>query len=308
MSAYEQRVRDAINATSFHWPGNYSWFGRMGPRLPQRVRKSLTLKSARAYLLYNLQSQLYGDFYLCGYASPMRWETVGSVANRTLFIDALSAANAGNGYWEAGWTIRALTPDKIVVHKGGLELTVAPEDPGFYMASGDRELRHDGSRPLIRLYWNLTSGGAARFVRVTTSVFNVAGLPFRLKVLDDPSRFTRCDAAVVYLCRDDFAGATGSVKRVHTDVGGYLKPLTPVFTRTLAPGLGFAEDPGEEESFGQHRCRLLADAMVRGYERGAASIAERLQVAIERFTEDGISLEEPYLNRGSIYAGFRVPW
>jgi hypothetical protein len=225
--------------------------------------------------------------------------------------------------------------DKIVVHKGGLELTVAPEEcsasagitrnpgdelslrfpkeflglsPGFYMASGDRELRHDVSRPLIRLYWNLTSEGALQFVRVTTSVFNGARLPFRLKVLDDPGRFTRCDAAVVYMCRDDFAGATDPIKRVHTEVGGYLKPLTPVFTKTLAPGLGFAEDPGEDESFGQHRCRLFADGMVRGYERGARSTDERLQVALERFTEDGISLEEPYLNRGSIYAGSQVPW
>jgi class II lanthipeptide synthase len=174
------------------------------------------------------------------------------------------------------------------------------------MACGDRELRASVSGRLIRLYWNLSAEGAARFVHETTSVFNAAGLPFRLKVLNDPGRFTRCDAAVVYLYKSDFPGAARQVKRVYTDVDGYLKPLTPVFTRTLAPGLGFAEDPGEGESFGEHRCRLLADGMVRAHEDGAASLEERLEVAVKRFTEGGISLSEPYLSPGSTYVGFEM--
>jgi hypothetical protein len=47
-----------------------------------------------------------------------------------------------------------------------------------------------------------------------------------------------------------------------------MRPGTPVFTKFLAPGLGLAEDPGQGDSFGQHRCRLLADAMILAYEQG----------------------------------------
>jgi hypothetical protein len=53
-------------------------------------------------------------------------------------------------------------------------------------------------------------------------------------------------------------------------------------------------DPGGEESFGQHRCRLLADGIIRAYERNARSLDERLAAVAERFAEDGVRLDRPY--------------
>ncbi len=46
-----------------------------------------------------------------------------------------------------------------------------------------------------------------------------------------------------------------------------------------------------------HRCRLLADAIVRAHERGAGQA--RLEDVEARFGEEGISLDRPYLNPGS---------
>ena len=70
-------------------------------------------------------------------------------------------------------------------------------------------------------------------------------------------------------------------------------------TLPLAPGLAFAEDPGGGESFGVHRCLLLADAAVMAAERGLTAPDDRLDVVRERFAEAGISLDTPYLGGSS---------
>ena len=64
-------------------------------------------------------------------------------------------------------------------------------------------------------------------------------------------------------------------------------------------GSGLAEDPGLRESFGQNRCRLVADAVIRAYEQGKKSLDERLQVVADRFAEANINLTEPFLSPGS---------
>ncbi len=81
----------------------------------------------------------------------------------------------------------------------------------------------------------------------------------------------------------------------------------PVFTKPMAPGIGLAEDPGTEESFGQNRCRLLAEGMIRAYEQRARSLDRRLQILAESYAGAGISLTHPYLNRNST-DGYTHPW
>ena len=66
-------------------------------------------------------------------------------------------------------------------------------------------------------------------------------------------------------------------------------------TLPLAPGLAFAEDPGGGESFGAHRCLLLAEAAVTAAERGLGAPEDRLEVVRERFAEAGTTLDAPYL-------------
>jgi hypothetical protein len=284
----------------------------------------MTPKTARGYLLFSLGSQLYNNFYLPGFAEPTRWDAPAlPVLEQSLFVERLSAANAGNGFWETGWQVRVIGENEVVVHRGGLELRVRPEaysvpkglslapnvalsvqfpkeflgmSPGFYMALSDTPFSQQRSQTLIRLYWNLTSEGAIPFVEATTKMLNEARLPFKLKILNDAARFTRCDAAVVYVLRNDYQVVAEIFTGIYPKIAASLKQLTPVFTKPLAPGLGLAEDPGEEESFGQHRCLLLADGMIRAYEQNAKSSDARLQIVLGRFREDGISLAEPYLN------------
>jgi hypothetical protein len=324
-----EQVEGAVRATRFHSATTYSWFGKMSPRIASSARKALTRATARKFLLYNLQNQLYSDFYCVGGAAPTPRRTMAYVTQGMLtpFVRALSEANAGRGYWESGWQAEGMEDDgRVIARRGDLTLRAKSEDyekpdgveveagagvrlrfgkeflalsPGFYMALGDSELAVSDARELARFYWNLTAEGAAPLMRLATTMLNEAGVTFRLKTLNDRGGYVRCDAAVLYVRKQDYEAVRPLVERIYPQVRAYLKYGTPAFTRRLAPGLGLAEDPGGEESFGQHRCRLLAEGMLMAHEQGRKSIIERVQVVEARFAEERIALGEAYLNPGS---------
>jgi hypothetical protein len=325
MSDYRKHIEAAIQATVFHSATSYSWFGRRSHPLSPRISRVLSPTSARAYLLFGLQSRLYSDFYCRGFAAPAAHVIGGGSSGWLPFVDALSAANTGLGYWEDGWQISSMNGD-IVVCKAGLAVRakpqaymVAPGDPlapgtrlrlsfskelrrmlpGFYLALSDQPLSQDVAQPLVRLYWNLAAKGAAGFVKRTTTLLNRAGLPFRLKVLNDPAQYTRCDAGVIYLLKQDYHAAREVFETIYDQVAASMKPATPVFTKLLAPGLGLAEDPGGLDSFGLHRCRILADGLMRAYEQGDTSAEGRWRVVAQHFAEHEVDLETPFLNPGS---------
>ena len=125
----------------------------------------------------------------------------------------------------------------------------------------DKGLDDGDCQELVRVYWNLTATGAVTFIRTATRVLNGADAYFRLKVVNDAARFERCDAAVLYMRKSDYGAARELLRRIYSDVVCVLKPETPALTKPLAPGVGFAEDPGRGNSFGLHRCCLLADGM-----------------------------------------------
>ena len=82
----------------------------------------------------------------------------------------------------------------------------------------------------------------------------------------------------------------------------HLADSAPAFCKPLARGLALAEEPPGAESFGEHRCRLLAEAIVSADERGLRTPAQRLAVVRERFQAAGVSLDAPYLQPGSVDA------
>ena len=329
MTGYLQQVKAALRATIFHSPTTYSWFGKRIRQLPPGIKRAISPVIARSYLLFHLQSQLYTDFYCKGLASPGKQEITDLAlppVSATTYIEELSEANSGTGHWEESWAVRAIEDGKVVVIRGGLELRALPEDflapqggrimpgiqlslrfpkeflaisPGFYMALSNKGFRPEDSQSLVRLYWNLDAKGAVDFMRSVTAKLNHDNLPFRLKVLNNLRQSTRCDAVVLYICKSDYAVVSEILERIYPLIVTHLRPRTPAFTKLLAKGVGLAEDPGEGESFGLHRCRLLAEGMLLAHEQGCKSTDERLKVVNDHFTKHGFSLEKPYLNPGS---------
>jgi HopA1 effector protein family len=326
-SAYREQVVAAIRATAIHPPIGYSWFGKISPPFPNRLVRSITSRSARTSLLFQLQSQLYTDFYCKGSASPASDDETPLPGVETIeFVTELAAASRAPGYCENnGWRVSAINKDRVLVRRGGLEVWARPRDcvnghgrlirgarvslrspralphisPGFYFVLGKTH-RPYRRAPLVRFYWNLTVEGAMCFLAKATKVLDDAGVPFSLKVANHPRRFNRCDAGVLYLRHQDCEPSFESIAKIFAKVGPYLKPGVPALTKPLAPGLGWAEDPNQHDSstlkgsFGTHRCYLLADGIIRAHERGSKSLEARLQVVERRFKTQGISLEEPF--------------
>src|SRR5262249_4386404 len=154
---------------------------------------------------------------------------------------------------------------------------------GFYMALGERDLGDGPDRAVVRLYWHLKAEAAPGFVAKASTALNAAGIPFRLKVVNDPNRYTRCDAGVLYVARGDYEKLRPIAQRLYGDIVAGLRQATPAFTKTLAPGLGLAEDPGSGASFGMSRCHIVAEALVRARERGTKDVAGRLATIEECF-------------------------
>ncbi|HEV2417879.1 MAG TPA: T3SS effector HopA1 family protein [Terriglobia bacterium] len=241
----------------------------------------------------------------------------------------LSVANAGQPRWEPGWQIykvepsaqifaqrggvnRAFQPGQYVIQDGasagpraGSSATVFfPKEsltmqPGFYFAFGEAETDSPADYNLVRFYWNVKSEGAADLMRLSTERLNRFRIPFRMKSLTTRSQYTRLDAAIVYLNKRYFHIAAELLGGVRREMEGRLGEGVPLFTLRLAPGLALAEDPGNGESFGMNRCRMLAEAVWSAYLQGDQSLSGRLAAIASQFKANGLDLDRPYLNAGS---------
>ena len=325
----EIQIGNALAAVRIRQTGSFSWFGEPSPSLSATLRRAMNGPTMRDYLRHQLQVRLYSDFYCKGSASP-------GVAQRSAsrrppaspFIVGLSAANTGAGAKEGGWQVVDVARDVVAMERDGLRIYAGHRDvwaepeeiispgqiravrfpkellklsPGFYMALGDESLTFEPGRVLVRLYWNLRADDAPRLIGRATQLLNGDRIAFRLKVLNDPALYGRCDAGVLYVQRTDYERVLPAIRGILTEIGARLGSAAPVFTKVLAPGLGLAEQPlASEDSFGMHRCRLLAEAILRIHERTVIEPSKRLAVVGEVFTEEGLSLAAPYLNPGSL--------
>lgn len=318
------QVVSAIRATRIHSLTSYSWFDEMSPRLPKNIKIALQQKNSHNYLLFMLQSQLYSDFYCRGFAVPAREQKENHVEGIKSFVNQLAQANTSKGCWETGWEVQSVEDNTAVVSRSGLELRVKIKDllvsencpitsgsqvripmpkeflnmsPGYYVALGDRKF-NNAQHNLVRIYWNVREQGAVRLMHMVTNMFNQAEVPFQFKTINDPKSYNRCDAAVLYIDENDFNKVLNILHKIISELLPHLKSGIPAFSKPLATGVGLAEDP-EGESFGMHRCKILADGLLRAYLQRKEALEERIKVVVERFAESGIKMEQPFLRPGS---------
>jgi len=323
VSNYLTAISAVAEAVTIHTLTEYSWCGRATLRLPAALRRMISPATARNVLLHQLQTQLYRDFYCPGQVIPHpRAGDHPAGAGHGPFATQLAAANHGQGYWRPTRSAGGTDSGRVAVEADGLLVYARATDsmfvstgpspgepgelrfpkdllgisPGFYLALSDNPLTTANHQRLIRLYWHLDPAGALGLMEQITRQLNAIRAPFKLKVLNDPEQFTRCDAAVLYVRQEDFADLVGSIGRIYSTLIGYLRARTPSFTKPLAPGLGLAESPSGGHSFGLHRCRLLADGLIRAHESGIRQVEDRVQQVVTRFAEDGINLEQPFLS------------
>jgi len=267
----------------------------------------------------SLADDLYANFY----CRPRESAATSSTRDeRMRFLADLSLANCGTGHWEAGWSVAAREGDTMIVIRSGLRLFAHQNDVrasaelgpacrgrilvgkelralirGFYSAVGNADGSDDPEVPLVRLYWNLAASGASRYIALVTSTFNDAGIPFWTKVLSDPGGYVRADAGVLYVERTDVCAVAPMVHRIYDEIAPFLHDPVPMFTKRLAPGLAWAEDPGGARSFGQTRCQAIARGLRACIDR-SHDLDDRYRSIRESLKAEGIDPNAPHLCGG----------
>jgi hypothetical protein len=248
------------------------------------------------------------------------------------FAQRLSEANASRERWDEGWRIeqplaggqvlaarhdksRTLWPGEFVL-RDGTAMALRAEAPigvfqpresrtmqaGFYFAFGETVADQDDEARLLRLYWNVSAAGALALLPRLTKALNRFAVPFKFKCLDAAEHYVRLDAAVLYVNRRFHP----IVRELAGEIAAALGPQelgrdTPLFTHRLGDGLALAEDPTSGESFGMHRCRIVAEGLWSAFCDRCTTAAERVERIRRQFELHGLSLARPHLNAGSAW-------
>jgi hypothetical protein len=321
MTAIHADLAEALDAIAIESSDRYRILGAVrelgdAPRPPD----------SSAVLPMALSADLYGGLYTR--PGRARAPAVPDFLAQRDFLSALSAANTGRGTWEPHWKIGETDEDgRTAVTKDGLTFWVPPDGlrvrggrlepgascrvrvgkelralmPGFYLAigDGDEDDETEAEEPVIRLYWHLTADAAVPYLAAATTHLNKARVPFRTKVLSDPWAYERADAGVLYFGQRHFARVREAVGPILSAVGAGLRGTVPLFTKPLAPGLGFAEDPRNGMSFGQHRCFLIAQGLWKAFEQGEHERDARGAAIARAFREAGLDPLRPHLEPNS---------
>jgi hypothetical protein len=99
------------------------------------------------------------------------------------------------------------------------------------------------------------------------------------------------DATVLYLP----VAALDELRRPLTamveDLSPFLGTAVPALTLRVARGVSLAQNPADGRSFGEHRCALVAGAVLTSLRRGHREIVERTLAAFRRA---GVDPQAPY--------------
>lgn len=330
MSALLHELEVLSHSLIIHAPTRFSllgtsYVGSADPRRRSRGDFELT-KGARRLL----EEQLYRRLHCRQSAEGLFSERVSDWRRARDFLHQLSTADCGTGVWQDGWSAVGRDSDgRLMVERNDLRLwvadgefrTAAPEGaagtrgqvrlsnqfrhlyPGFFVTLGNAG---PGSGTLVRFYWHLNPQGANLLVAQLTRILNSGGQPFQLKVVSDPLRYNRTDAAVLYVPIETYPDVVGRIREIYPDIAGSLQPATSLFVKRVAGGLGVAEDPGDEFGFGRHRSRLLAAAFATPSAARAPSGPDRFAAVLAFLRKAGFEPERIYLNPRSVdrYASF----
>jgi hypothetical protein len=309
-------------------------FQRLPLELQQKYR-SVKLQSFLYGIYYNgsLRKALAPEAESTGLAPHQNLENNTYMGVDLEFYDRLHESNRGEGYFDSGWSVVKQEEDgSLAVKKGGLTLhidrerhlsldqqsagvgdTVTIRKPrnlvqnGFYMAVGnqgsDGRGNAQGNFAIARVYFNLSPEGALAVMNGLTRQLNEITIPFSFKALYNPSEYDRYDSAVLYFDKSNYQAVRQVLQSVYAENQLHFQREVPLFTKLLAPGLGLAEEPDQKfatkESFGTHRCQIVARGLLDAWQNGDDSPERRMESILQNFSLLGIDLKRTYLNAKS---------
>ena len=316
------RAVQILSDTSFSFAGQH----HSQPEPDAHQSRYITQKR----LLDQLQRQLYRQTFCRRFAENYPRAPAPRDGQDEGLLQALSEANGSRGRWEQGWEIIRVEPSgQVLVEKQGRtrvlqlhdlasngridpgieigsEITIRLDketftwQPGFYVAFGETPGIEEEEAALIRFYWNISSAGAVSLLGLLSDRLNRFQVPYQIKCPSYTEAYYRLDSTVLYVDRRFYRITAELLAGLYPRIADELEPETPLFTKELAPGLALAEDPGSGDSFGAHRCRIMAEGICETHLQGLEADHQRLTAVLQRFTFHGIDVTQPYLNPGSI--------
>jgi len=315
---FEEQLRAIVDAVAFTAPD------RARITNMRNAQRDIVV-AAQGNTFGGLTYALYADWYSALPSDPAPATVLTTSAAE--FLGRLQAANPIPYRHEDGWTVtradasgawivnamqqqRFAALNEIVPLAGalapGLPVRLVPlrgmvtGTAGHYLISGRPILDPQTGRQ-VRFYWNVAADGAAALLRELGTRLERRRIPFQAKVPVDPALYARTDAGVLYLNDEDVEAASDAIAATYWTLRNHLRPAVPLFTRELAAGLGFAESPPTRDSFGMHRCGLVAEALLTAEQRGARDADARLAILRERLTAYGLDLDRLERNPTSRY-------
>ncbi|WP_343624326.1 T3SS effector HopA1 family protein [Flavobacterium lindanitolerans] len=268
----------------------------------------------------SLTGILYSECYALkeSYQSDLLHKPNYSIENDVNFMRLLSQNNHSKDRIEQGWQVKTnypggyvevvrqaeshIVPLNALKETGGQNVAVffPKEDqhrqPTFYYVFGNQNL--DFSKNLVRVYWNITSEGAPVLIDSITKKLNRYNIPFLFKCLNHPQLYFRRDAAVLYI-EDTLQHLLGQLlPELYEDIKEFLEEDVPLFSYRYQKGMGMAENPSSQESFGMNRMAIVASVLANPVPKNpdAGTLLQEIATA---FQQKGIHPETTFLNKGT---------
>jgi hypothetical protein len=315
-----QSVR-ILSSTSFSFPAAV-------PTESTPTAQALSLEE-RQRLVRALRDTLYSHCFARALNGSNLAEQITETITAPDLLSRLSAANRGRDVWLPGWRVQEIDAGGlVVVTRGGQRrvakpgdyvMTFAEEVPpcvgcavtlrvrkesrvlqeGTYCALGEELPQPEDVTNVVRIYFNASQEAAIPIVELVTTYLNEWRVPFTLKIMLSAQDQDRSDAIVLYLPKTRYPHFVNLFGKFPAPFFSLLKQEVPLLTKPLSGGIGIAESPLGDESFGMHRCRLIAEGIADAWIEGRQDVEARQRAVERRFTSEGFDLALPYLNPGS---------
>lgn len=280
-------------------------------------------QSQRQKLLQHLAQTLYTVAYcqIPQQALEQGWQLP---SDNSHFVQQLSASNysstgldlswtiyaidkGGNAFVEKNEEIRHLPPTGFrFANPANQQLKIGTQvhllrqkesshtQPSFYYVFGNSTVPQEAD--IVRFYWNLKPEGMPLLIAQLTTLLNQYKIPFSFKCLNHPDYYTRADNAVLYVGKKSASVVNLLLPQVFDKIADYLNENVPLFTKKIRGGVAFAEDPGNNESFGMHRSRLLAKGLLQAHEQGWEKADKVFSAVLDSIKKEGLNPAKLYLN------------
>lgn len=285
----------------------------------------------REKLLLELTGKLYSTFYVSGNPDG-KWfdeKKQPSAEEKNEFMNTLSAANQSTESWDPYWTVVSTDASGIVyIQKNGLLRTLVPhewkpEQPlngplqvGASISVLNRKERRD-LQPVFyyvyskafmpqgislgRFYFNVDPSIIAAFIQQLTTDMNRVQVPFLFKCLNHPLLYVRADSAVLYIEKKYFSITAKILQHIIRNNPSFFTEPVPLFTKPIANGVAYAEDPGNGKSFGMFWSEMMAEGIIKAHEKGITQTNDIIALVLAEFEKNGVDITKPYLRSNSLY-------